>query len=406
MARGRLHVAVVVMAASIAATLPVDARRVATPGAHAVAADWRARGLDLGYNLDYPQALAAFHAAEAADPDDSIAPRLAAATIWMQILFDQGAVTVDDYLGDARATISRAPVPADKAGAFHTEIDRAIAMSEAALGRAPDSADAHFQAGAAYAVVASYMATVEGRVGGAFGPARRAYKEHERVLEIDPHRLDAGLVVGLYRCAISDLSFPMRLMARIAGFKPDREGGVKLIERAASAHADNEANAQFMRILLYSRAGRFDDALEVVGAMKTRYPRNRLLWLEESQAALAAGHVERAKAAVEAGLERLAVESRPLALGERARWQFAYGAALVAGHEVDAARTHFALALAGATRDWLRGRIHRERGKAADLAGDRPVALDEYRTAEQLCRADHDSDCVATLRPLAKTPYR
>lgn len=405
MDRGRIRFAVVALSMPIAIG-GLGARTGGFADAPATAADWRARGLELGYNLDYPAALAAFHAAEAADPEDPNAPRLAAATIWMQILFDQGAVTVDDYLGDARATVARPPVPQDQADAFHAEIDRAIALSEAALRRAPDTAEAHFQAGAAYAVVASYTATVEGRVSGALGPGRRAYREHARVLEMDPRRVDAGLVVGLYRCAIADLSFPKRVLARLAGFTPDREGGLRLIERAASAHADNEANAQFMRVLLYSRAGRFDDALAVVQVLQSRYPRNRLLWLEEGQAALAAGHAERAKAALEAGLARVAVETRPLAPGERARWQFAYGSALVAERQTGDAAAQLHRALGGAGRDWLRGRIHRELGKVADLRADRATAIAEYRLADQLCRADHDTDCVTSVRTLVRTPYR
>jgi tetratricopeptide (TPR) repeat protein len=406
MVRGLVMLLAAVLGSPIAIAVCLEAQAVGPSDAQIRAADWRTRGLELGYNLDYPEALETFRAAAAADPDDPAAPRLAAATIWMEILFEQGAVTVDDYLGDARASVARPAVPQAEADAFHAEIDRAVGLSEAAVRLAPDSADAHFQLGAADAVVASYTATVEGRVGGALGPAHRAYKEHERVLEMDPHRLDAGLVVGLYRCAIADLSFPMRVMARIAGFTPDRAGGIRLIEQAASAHADNEADAQFMRILLYSRAGRFDDAIEVVRALQQRYPRNRLLWLEEGQAALAAGHLERARAALETGLARVDAETRALARGERARWQFAYGSTLVAAHDASAAAAQLRLALTGAGRYWLRGRIHRELGKVDDLAGDRPAALREYDTASELCRADHDSDCVASVRALTKAAYR
>ena len=62
-------------------------------------------------------------------------------------------------------------------------------------------------------------------------------------------------------------------------------------------------------------------------------------------------------------------------------------------------------ALAGATRDWLRGRVHKELGKLADLAGDRPRALDEYRLADRLCRQDHDADCSDEVEErCSKTP--
>src|SRR5256885_16168468 len=69
----------------------------------------RARGLLLGYNLDHAEPLATFRTASDADPQDPAAYRLAAATAWTKLLFDQGAITAADYLGPARATLPRAP---------------------------------------------------------------------------------------------------------------------------------------------------------------------------------------------------------------------------------------------------------------------------------------------------------
>src|SRR4026208_1234589 len=69
------------------------------PDAHTL----KARGLEFGYNLHYDQALAAFRAAIEANPTDPNAHRLAAATLWISTLFKQGAVTADDYLGEARS---------------------------------------------------------------------------------------------------------------------------------------------------------------------------------------------------------------------------------------------------------------------------------------------------------------
>src|SRR5262245_47314703 len=85
------------------------------------AAALRARGLDLGYNLDYEEALTAFRAAIDADPNHPAAYRLVAATMWINALFRQGAVTADDYLGQARSEVARQPI----AQGFDTEIGRA-----------------------------------------------------------------------------------------------------------------------------------------------------------------------------------------------------------------------------------------------------------------------------------------
>jgi hypothetical protein len=111
-------------------------------------------------------------------------------------LFDQGAITVDDYLGQARANLQRSQPSAPLDAAFHDSIREALTLSEQRLREHPDDADAHYQVGAAFGFLASYTATVEGRVLGSLGAARRAYREHERALKIDPRRKDAGLIVG------------------------------------------------------------------------------------------------------------------------------------------------------------------------------------------------------------------
>jgi len=366
----------------------------------------RARGLQLGYDLDHQDALAAFKSAIAANPGDPTAYRLAAATAWIDLLFRQGAITVDDYLGQARAAIPRSAPDAALDAAFHDALRQALALSEERLRQHPADADAHFQVGAAYGFLASYTATVEGRVLGSLGPARRAYHEHERAMTLDPRRSDAGLIVGMYQYAVSGLPAPIRLLAHLAGFSSGRQRGLRLVEDAARVPSDVQPNALFTLILIYNREARYDDALRVIGELQQRFPRNRLLWLEAGNTALRAGRPAVARAALEEGLARAARDPRPRAFGEEARWRYAYGAALVALKDDAAADGELRAALAGATRDWLRGRAHKELGKLADRAGDRTRALDEYRIADRLCRAERDSDCAEEARTLQKTPYR
>jgi tetratricopeptide (TPR) repeat protein len=366
----------------------------------------RAQGLQLGYNLDHADALAAFKDAIAADPSDPTAYRLAAATAWIDLLFEQGAITVDDYLGQARANLPRAtPITALDA-AFHDALRQALTLSEERLRNHPSDADAHYQVGAAYGCLASYTATVEGRLLGSLGPARRAYHEHERALELDPQRKDAALVVGMYRYTVSSLPAPLRLVARLVGFGGDRERGLRMFEDAAHYPSDAQPNALFTLILMYNREARYDDALRVIGELQQRFPRNRLLWLEAGSTALRAGRPADANTALEEGLARLSRDPRPRALGEDARWRYAHGAALVGLRNSVAAERELRAALAGATHDWVRGRVHKELGKLADLAGDRPRALDEYRLAERLCRQDRDGDCSDEVKEVMKAGYR
>ncbi len=377
-------------------------------GANAAAesAALRIKGLELGYNLDHDEALALFRQAIAADPTDPAPHRMVAATMWIQLLFRQGAVTADDYLGQARSDLGRTPPPPEVAAAFQSHIDRAIELCERRLRNNPADADAHYQIGAAHGFMTTYKATVEGRVVGGFRTARRAYAEHERVMTLDPGRKDAGLIVGMYRYGVSTLSAPLRLLAGLAGFGGGRERGLRLVEEAAAYTSDNQTNAMFTLIVIYNREGRYDDALRVIGELQRRYPRNRLLWLEAASTALRASRPADARRAIEEGRARFAQDRRPRAFGEAARWHYYQGAALVGLREADPAAVELRAVLSGEAPEWLRGRAHKELGKLADLAGDRTRAMTEYRIASSLCRTHHDSTCADEAQALIKKQYR
>ena len=236
---------------------------------------------------------------------------------------------------------------------------------------------------------------------GSLGAARRAYREHERVLELDPRRKDAGLIVGMYRYAVAALPAPLRLMARLAGFGGGRERGLRLVEEAARYPSDVQPNALFTLILLYNREARYDDALRrdwrAAAALSTqssalaRGGRHRAAGGAPRRSA--GGARRRARAAV--ARRRGRGRRRGSALAVRLR----RGARRAEGRRRPPSAS-FARRSTGATRDWVRGRAHKELGKLADLAGDRPRALEEYRLADRLCRQDHDSECSDEVKRL------
>ena len=357
-------------------------------------AELRHRGLEYGYNLDYAEALTAFQQAIAADDNDATAHRLTAAALWMTVLFQQGNVTAEDYLGQAREKVFRTPPPADLAASFNAHIDRAIEIADARVRANPLDADAHFQLGAASGLRASFVGTVEGRVFGALGPARRAYKEHERCLELDPRRKDAGLIVGLYRYGVSQLSLPRRVLANLAGFSGGRADGIRLVEEAAAYPSDIQANARFSLIIIYNREGRHADALRVIRQLQASYPRNRLLALEAGSTALRAGQPAEALHAIDEGWRLAAHDSRPRAYGEEARWRFYRGAALAALDRPDAAEQELRTAVTLDARQWVHGRAHLELARIGIGQHRSQSAIEELRAARADCTADRDGDCA------------
>ena len=136
-------------------------------------------------------------------------------------------MTVDDYLGRPNKPNAtrcrrrrRKPSPA-----FNEAIDKAIALARQRHRENPKDADAHYQLGAAVGLRASYTATVDGSVLGAFRAAREAYDEEEKVLALQPQRMDAGLIVGTYRYIVAALSLPLRMVAYVAGFGGGKDKG-------------------------------------------------------------------------------------------------------------------------------------------------------------------------------------
>lgn len=99
------------------------------------------------YNLDHEAAIDTFTRVIDARPDDPVAYRSVAATIWLRILFLRGAVLVDNYLSGSISRPSRKveKPPDDLDLMFEQHVERAIELSEAAVRQAPDDVDVHYE---------------------------------------------------------------------------------------------------------------------------------------------------------------------------------------------------------------------------------------------------------------------
>jgi len=351
----------------------------------------RAKAADHSYNLEHDLALATFRQAVQADPQDAGAYRGLASSLWLSITFRRGNMTVDDYLGRPnKPNANQLPTPpAETVNGFREAIEKAIALARQRIATNPKDADAHYQLGAAVGLRASYTATVEGSVAGAFRAAREAYEEEEKVLDLQPQRKDAGLIVGTYRYIVAALSLPLRMVAYVAGFGGGKEKGIKQIEDAAAYGGDNQTEARFALILLYNREKRYDDALKVLATLRERYPRNRLVWLESGSTSLRAGRAADAERFLSDGLRRFADDPRPRMFGEDALWRYKHGATLAALGRSDA-ETELRKSLALEGRKWVHARSHLELGKLALKAGNKPAATAEFRAAIPLADSDND----------------
>jgi tetratricopeptide (TPR) repeat protein len=323
------------------------------------------------------------------------------------MIFRRGSITVDQYLGSAsRGDVAlEKPAPAD-AELFRRLVDRALALAEKRLAANPKDPSALFDVGAAVGLQASYSATVDGKVGGAFRAARRAYDTHEQVMALDPTRKDAGLTVGTYRYVVATLSLPARWMAYLAGFGGDKSKGLHMIEEAARYPGDMQIDAKFALMLLYNREGRFEEALAVIRDLMTRLPRNRLLRLEAGATAIRARQYSEADRLLTAGIEGLPADPRPRAFGEEAMWFYKRGLARLALRRLEPARTDLKRASSLPMRVWVKARVQLEFGKLADLESRRADAQAAYREAIRLGEAGNDPETADEARRWMQTAYR
>ncbi len=367
----------------------------------------RRHAFDAAYNLDYPEAVRLFDQAIARDPNDSATHRARAVATWLHMVFARGSISVDQYMGQMAAKdVSLEKPSAADAASFRQHADKALALAETRLRSQPQDVQALYDVGAALGVLASYIATVDGRVAGAFSQARRAYNAHERVMKLDARRKDAALVVGTYRYIVSTLPFPLRWMAYVAGFGGDREYGVRLVEEAARYPSDAQTDAKIALLLLYNREGRFKDALAVTDDLIARYPRNRILVLEAGATAIRARLFAQADRVLSEGITRLATDTRPRAFGEEAMWYYKRGLARLPLGNVEGSRADLQRAQSLPSRSWVKGRIRLEQGKLADLAGRRDVAVEAYREAARVGDATNDPFTSREAQRLLRTPYR
>ena len=371
--------------------LAATRRQAASPStAAATAKDLVDRAFDAAYSLDHDEAIALARQAIAVSPDDPDTHRGLAAILWLNILFRRGAVTIDHYMGSVTKSMGTLPKPpAELIDEFHRELDTSIRIAQARLDKSPKDADAKYDLGSAYALEASYAAAVEGSTFAAFKSARRAYDLEEDVLDQQPDRAEAAIVVGSYRYLVATLNLPTRWVAYMAGFGGGKARGIALVESALNdpeAHMD----ASTALILIYTREGRFEDVLKLLGRLEHEYPRNRILALEQGATNIRAGHYAEAEAVLTVGLSQFEHDPRPKVPGERALWLYKRGAARVLLHHPVDAQADLRAALEAAPVEWVRGRIRLELGKTEDLQGHRQAAIGEYRQAHQIADANND----------------
>jgi tetratricopeptide (TPR) repeat protein len=160
---------------------------------------------------------------------------------------------------------------------FSAAVDAAIVSTEAWVDRQPESAEAWFYAGAAYAARVQWR-VLRGEKLAAARDGKRILNALERAIELDPALDDAYFGMGMYRY-YADVAPAAARMLRFLLLLPggDREVGLEqmLRARARGKLLQGEADYQLSIIYLWYEE-ETARAIHLLEALRTQYPGNPL----------------------------------------------------------------------------------------------------------------------------------
>jgi len=212
------------------------------------------QGFDHFYNLEYPEAIAAFERAIALDPGNPDLHNHLAESLVFQEMFRNGALESEMVSGTN--SFLRRPRLKPGAGAekrFLDEVSEAIALSEARLEKNPGDTRALYALGISYGLRSNYYWVVKKAWRDSLKDATAARRAHNRISELDPGNVDARLVQGLHDYIIGSLPWTYRMLGFLVGMRGDKERGIRTVEDVARNGKLNRLEAEIFLGALYRR---------------------------------------------------------------------------------------------------------------------------------------------------------
>ncbi len=247
------------------------------------------------YNLDYDAAIQDFERILARHPNDPFAVNHLLSAIQVRELYRMGAMNTGEYANDS--FIGQAHRPADPAQKERIKqlVQQAERLEDAELARNADNVDMLYARGVTRGQFALYTALIERAWFSSLRNAVGARRDHERVLELDPKYTDAKLVVGAHNYVMGSLSFAVKMAVALAGLSGDKEKGLQFLRDAYHSNGETSVDAGIVLMVFLRREHRYDEALQIAGAIAPRLPRNYLLPLEEANLLRASGKLDQAE---------------------------------------------------------------------------------------------------------------
>jgi tetratricopeptide (TPR) repeat protein len=258
----------------------------AAPGrtAHQLSNPLVQNGFDHFYNVEYPEAIAIFKQAVEAAPGDPYRYNHLAEAVLFGMMHRAGALESQMVTGGNSflRQPKMEPTP-DEQALFASSIQKVLELTGNTLGKNPNDVDALYAQGVAIGFRATYNYLVKKSWLDSLRDATAARKLHNRVLELDPSRVDARMLQGAHDYLVGSLPLVYKMLGFLAGFHGDKEQGMRTLKLVAEKGVYNKVDAEILLGVIYRRERRPWEVIPMLESLHARYPRNFLVLFELSQ---------------------------------------------------------------------------------------------------------------------------
>jgi tetratricopeptide (TPR) repeat protein len=358
------------------------------------------------YNNEFDAAIADFEAGVKARPNDPESYNHLAQAILYREMLRNGALEsqlvsgTNPFLRRPKMSISTQ----DKARFAHC-VDQSLKLRQALLEKDPQNIHALYALGVAHGLRANYSFLVEKAWVDSLREAMAAKKFNEQILDINPNFVDAQLILGLDDYVVGNLPFHMRALGFVAGFRGDKDGGIRKLEEVAKAGILNRYDAEIVLAAIYRRERSPEKAIPLLKDLAARFPRNYLLRFEQvemysdlgdkNSALQVLGQIEDLRRNGAPGYRNLPSEKIKYLRANLLFWYGDLDPALADLKQVT--QNAVALDLGTAVMAWLR------LGQVYDLKGNHKQAMEAYR---ETMKTAPDSAAATEAKSYMSNPYR
>lgn len=364
------------------------------------------KGFDHFYNLEYEPAIAEFTREIKQHPTDPFSYTHLAEALLYREMFNAGALESELVSGNNFFLAKAKIIPAEaEQKRFDDAIAQAITLSEARLATNPRDTEALYALGVAHGLRANYNFLIRKLWRDSLREFTLSRKLHQQAVQIKPDFVDAMMVSGVHDYIVGSLPFSWKMLGFLIGFRGDREGGLRTVERVAAEGQRARVEAMVLLAVAYRRDRHAEKAVPLLNKLIEMFPRHYLYRLEMVQMYADQGKKDEALAVLKTmddlrnagapGYKNLPIGKISYSRGNLLFWYREYASAIPNLQRVIAAGPESGLnTLMNA---WLR------LGQCHDMLGHRADALRAYR---QAIDGAPDSDAAREARKYLSTPYR